>query len=204
MDERRFHMKIGTPKTSPLYKKQAIHSPLDEVRDFPSHDQPKQAFKDLVMQQLQQHEEQQNLTNYDELTQTIINKFNNGYKLTQKEIHQLFENAPNYAHFVEKIIQERAILENKMQLAPTQPAVQHVVYNAIKQIKLHTIKQEQEIRLKHLENAKQEYYLTDDYLTKPSHSIDLDNTSTYKPIKPLNTKRKPNQKLIDAYDSFEN
>jgi len=198
-------MKIGTPKTSPLHKKQAIHSPLDEVRVYPSNDHPKQSFKDLVTKKLQEHEEQQNLTSYDELTQTIINKFNNGYKLTQKEIHYLFENAPNYAYFIEKIIQERLSLENKMQLAPTQPAVQHIVFNATKQIKQqHTIIQEQEIRLKHLENAKLEYYQTNEYLSKPSHSMEIDNNSIFKPIKPIQNKRKPSQKLIDAYDSLDN
>ena len=198
-------MKIGTPKTSPLYKKQAIHSPLDEVKTYPSNDHPKQSFKDLVTQQLQEHEEQQGLTNYDELTQSYINKFNNGFKLTQKEIHHLFEHAPNYSHFVEKIIQERSILENKMHLAPTQPAVQYVIFNAIKQIKQHhTILQEQEIRLKHLENAKLEYYQTNEYLSKPSHSIDLDNNSTFKPLKPITNKKQSPQKVIEAYDSLDN
>ena len=197
-------MKIGTPKTSPIYKKQAIHSPLDEVRVYPSNDPPKQSFKDLVVQQLQEHEQQQTLTNYDEATQKIITKFNNGYKLTQKEIHHLFEHAPNFAPFVEKIIQERSILENKMQLAPTQPAVQYIIFTAIKQLKQLAIPQEREIRIKHLENAKLEYFQTNDYLSKPVHSMEVENTSTFQPIKPLNTKRKPSQKLIDAYDSLDN
>lgn len=170
-------MKIGLNPFQPIVpkldKKEKVEN-TEEVAVVPQvTDDPKNAVKKIVQQQISEIEEARtDMGEDDPKAQQIIAKFKSGKKLSPEEMAYLRIHAPGMVGYIERIMREREIIELSMKMSRTKTDVQMVALSSAKQIEKCPNPEEREIRAKQLADAKHEYEKTDEYKEKPNSPLD--------------------------------
>jgi len=134
---------------------------------------PKKALKETMQKIIAEMEEARTDMGEDNpKAQSLIEKFKSGKKLTPKEMAYLRKHAPGIVDYIQRISQQREIIELGMKAAPTKSDVQLVAFHAAKLIERYPKPEEREILARHLADAKNKYEQTEEYKEKLSNPLD--------------------------------
>ena len=136
---------------------------------------PNELTKEIVQQEISKIQESKTNTGQDNpKAKSILTKFHSGKKLTKEEMEYIRRHAPAMVEHVERVSQEREVVEQSMRMAPSKSDVQMVALSAANHIRKQAKGDDAITRANHLADAKHEYEKADEYKEKPNTLFERD------------------------------